>query len=262
MAVWDLLARSLGQPLCNLLGGYYRRRVPVSIRLAGHRPAMSAQISRELAEQGFHTQTIVAGSRPEDDLKILTAIREIMGDRVELRFDGMGRYGIEAARDFAVQKDAERLQFLLDPLDTDEIPQVASLSRQINVPLAVWRAIHGPGDVLSAVRCNAAPFVLVDLEQVGGIGPARTCAAIAAAGGATAVLAGRPSAGIATAAMLHVAAATAAFSSSNELALRQVRDTVLTDALEISDGMVAVPQAPGLGVTVDRAKLEGYAETG
>ncbi len=261
MAVWDLLARSLGQPLCNLLGGYYRRRVPVSMRLAGHRSAMAAQISRELAEQGFHTQTIVAGSRPEDDLKILLAIREILGDRVELRFDGTGRYSVDDAREFAAQKAVERLQFLLDPLDTDEIHQVASLARQVNVPLAMWRAIRRPVDVLSAVRCNAAPFIMVDLEQVGGLVPAKACAAIAAAGGAMAVLAGRPSVGIATAAMLHLAAATAAFSSSNELALRQVRDTVLTETLEISDGMMAVPQAPGLGVTVDRAKIERYTES-
>ena len=33
MAVWDLLGRVLRQPLCNLLGGYYRRRVPLSVRL-------------------------------------------------------------------------------------------------------------------------------------------------------------------------------------------------------------------------------------
>src|SRR5208283_5752037 len=33
MAVWDLLGRVLRQPLCNLLGGYYRRRIPVSVRL-------------------------------------------------------------------------------------------------------------------------------------------------------------------------------------------------------------------------------------
>ena len=72
----------------------------------------------------------------------------------------------------------------------------------------------------------------------------------------TAVLGGRPSLGIATAAMLHVAAATAAFSTSNELAVRRLRDTVLVDSLEITDGMISVPQSLGLGVTVDRAKVE------
>ena len=63
----------LRQPLCNLLGGYYRRRVPVSIRLSGHKAGRTAQIARELADQGFHTQTIAASGRPEEDLRTLAS---------------------------------------------------------------------------------------------------------------------------------------------------------------------------------------------
>jgi muconate cycloisomerase len=249
---------AMKQPLCNLLGGYYRRRVPVSIRLSGHKPSRTAQIARELADQGFHTQTIAVSGRPEEDLRTLASIREMAGDRVELRFDGMARYDLETARELAAGMEAYDLQFYLDPLNTRELYPVASLGRQTSVPLAVWQAIGSPTDVLTAVRYNAAPFVMVDPEQVGGIVPARACAAIAAAAGVVPVLGSRPSMGIATAAMLHLAAATAAFSTSNEFASRQLRDTVLTDAPEIADGMIAVPQAPGLGVTVDRAKVERY----
>jgi muconate cycloisomerase len=258
MAVWDLLGRVLRQPLCNLLGGYYRRRIPISIRLAGRRPALTAQIARELAEQGFHTQTIAAGGRPEEDLHTVAAVREMVSDRIELRFDGMGRYDLETARDLAAGLEANGLQFFLDPLNTRELYPVASLGRQTSVPLAVWQAIQSPADVLTAIRCSAAPFIVVDPEQAGGIVPARACAAIAAAGGVVPVLGNRASVGIATAAMLHLAAATAAFSTSNELVSRQLRDTVLTDCPEVIDGMIAVPQAPGLGVTVDRAKVERY----
>jgi L-Ala-D/L-Glu epimerase len=261
MAFWDLLGRVLRQPLCNLLGGYYRRRVPVSIRLAGRKPAVAAQISRERAEQGFHTQTIAASGRPDEDLHILAAIREMVGDRIELRFDGMGRYDLETARDLAAGLEPLGLQFFLDPLNTQELYPVASLGRQTSVPLAVGQAIHRPADVLTAVRCSAAPYVMIDLDQVGGIVPARACAAVADAAGVVSVLSGRPSVGIATAAALHVAAATAAFSTSNELASRQLRDTVLSEPLTATDGMISVPQSYGLGVTVDRAKVEKYQVT-
>lgn len=258
MAVWDVLGRVLRQPLCNLLGGYYRRRVPVSIRLDGHKPTHTAQICRELAEQGFHTQTIAGTGHLDEDLATLTEIREMVGDRVELRFDGMARYGLEAARDLSAGMESHDLQFFLDPLATRELHPVASLGRQTSVPLAVWRAIHSPTDALTAARCHAAAFLMVDLDQVGGIVPARACAAVADAAGIVPLLGGRPSVGIATAAMLHVAAATAAFATSNEFASRQLRDTVLRDALEITDGMITVPQGPGLGITVDRAKIERY----
>lgn len=285
MAVWDALGRTLRQPLCNLLGGYYRRRVPVSVRLAGRKPSQTVQIARELVEQGFHTQTIAACGRPDEDLRTLASIREMVGDRIELRFDGMGRYDLETARDLATGMEHYGIQFFLDPLadvcmanepmdgpnsltgrailptnikNSEGLHHVASLARQTSVPLAVWRAIRSPADALTAVRCNAAPFLLIDLDQVGGIVPVRACAAIAAAAGVVPVLAGRPSVGIATAAALHVAAARAAFSTNNELGSRQLRDTVLADSLEITDGMITVPQAYGLGVTVDRAKVEKY----
>jgi L-alanine-DL-glutamate epimerase-like enolase superfamily enzyme len=258
MAVWDLLGRVLRQPLCNLLGGYYRRRVPVSIRLAGGHPKNIAHVSRELADQGFHTQTIASSGRPDEDLKSLAAIREMVGDRVELRFDGQKQFDMETARDLCAGLEFEDLQFFLDPLKAPELHAMASLSRQTSVPLAAWRSIRGAGDVLTAVRCNAAPFVEIDLEQVGGIVPARACAAVAAAAGVVPVLGGKTSLGIAAAAMLHLAAAIPAFSASNEIASRQLRDSVLTESFEIADGMMVVPQSHGLGVEIDRMKLDRH----
>ena len=179
-------------------------------------------------------------------------------DRVELRFDGMGRYDLETARDLCAGIEHQNLQFFVDPLNVRELHPMATLARQTSIPLAVWRAIRGPADVLAAVRSGAAPFLVVDLEQVGGIVPARACAAIAAAAGVVPLLGGRPSLGLATAAMLHLAAAVPAFSTGNDITPGQLRDTVLANRLEITDGMMAVPESHGLGVTVDRAKVERY----
>jgi muconate cycloisomerase len=258
MAVWDVLGRTLRQPLCNLLGGYYRRRVPVSMRHVSRPASQAAAVARELAEQGFHTQTIVAGDYPEDDLRALESIREMVGSALELRFDGLGRYDLETARDLAAGMEAHDVQFFLDPLGAAGLHPLASLGRQTSVPLAAWRAIRGPADALTAVRCNAAAYLVIDTDQVGGIVPARICAAIAAAGGATPILGSRPSVGIATAAMLHVASATAALASGNELCPGQLSDSVLSDPLEVTDGMMTAPQSFGLGITVDRAKIEKY----
>ncbi|MEN6458881.1 MAG: enolase C-terminal domain-like protein [Thermoguttaceae bacterium] len=256
MAVWDLLGHALRQPLCNLWGGYYRRRIPVSVRLTGCRPKSSAQVSRELADQGFHTQTVVTDGRPDDDIKVLAAIRELVGDRIELRWDGRNRFDMETAQELCAELEQQRVELAIDPLNSQELKPMAQLGRQTNVPLCAWRTLRAPSDVLATVRCNAAPFAVIDLDQVGGIVPARACAAIAAAAGVTPLLGGVPSLGIATAAMLHLAAATTAFSAANEMAAGQTRDTVLGDSLEITGGMIAVPEGHGLGVTVDRAKLE------
>lgn len=256
MSVWDLLGHVLHQPLCNLLGGYYRRRIPVSVRLEGCGCKTVANESRELAEHGFHTITVVSGGSPDDDVETVKAIRELLGDRITLRLDGRGLYDFEVARDICAELEHEGLQYFLDPIKTKEIHPVAVLGRQTNVPLALWRSIRTTADVFCAARCGAAPFIVIDLEQVGGIAPARACAAVADGAGMIPVLGCRASLGIATAAMLHLAAATPAISTGNEIAPSQLRDSVLADSPEIVEGMILVPESPGLGVEVDRAKLE------
>jgi L-alanine-DL-glutamate epimerase-like enolase superfamily enzyme len=258
MAFWDLAGKAVGQPLYNLFGGIYRRRIPVAVRLPGGLPERVGKIARELAAQGFHNHVIASSGRAENDLRILAAVRENVGDRVQLRLDGQAQYSPEIARDLCSELEYADLEFFLDPINTRELYPLASLSRQTPVPLGVWRTIHSPVDVLAAVRCRAGKYLVVDLNQIGGIAPARQCAAIIGAAQTRALLGGQPSLGPGTAAMLHLAAATAAVSDCQECALHQMRDTVLKDPLELVDGMLTVPQGPGLGVEIDRGKVEKY----
>lgn len=259
-ACWDLLGKAVGRPLCHLFGGEYRRRIPLAVRPTAAAGRL-APVARELAEQGFHCQIVTSCGRMEADLEAVRTVRESVGDRAELRFDGARRYDEESARELCRELESEEVQFVFDPLDTPELYRLASLGRQTSVPLGAWRAICGPGDVLGAIRSGAAGYVVVDLRRVGGLVPARKCAAVAEAAGVTAVLGGGPSLGIGTAAMLQLAAAIPTFSSSNECASLQLRDDLLTEPLEIIDGMIPVPQAPGLGIEVDRAKVERYQVT-
>ncbi len=258
MACWDLVGRAVGEPLCRLFGGGYRMRIPLAVRLPEYNAQRIANVARELAEQGFHTQIITSCGRPEQDLQTLSAVRQGVGERAELRLDAAAGYDLQIARDLCAELEHDDLQFLLDPLSTSEFHAVASLGRQTSVPLAVCRAIRSPGDVLMLARYGAAPFVVIDLWRIGGMSAARKCAAVAQAGGIAALPAAVPSVGIATAAMLQLAAATPAFSACNECAHHQLHDDVLVEPLEIADGMMAVPQSPGLGIEVDRSKVERY----
>jgi glucarate dehydratase len=59
--------------------------------------------------------------------------------------------------------------------------------------------------------------------------------------------------------MLHLAAATPPLGDANESAYHQLQDDVLAEPLELVGGMMTVPQGPGLGIEVNRAKIERYA---
>lgn len=255
-ACWDLAGQITGQPLCHLLGGRYRQRVPLAVRLGGASPEEAAQLARELAEQGFHAQIIDSRGRLEEDLETVAAIRQFTRDRADLAFDGAALFDMDGARALCSGLETSGVQYVLDPLKTRDLEQLASLRRQTSVPLGVWRSVRNPADVLAAVRCGAATRVVIDLQLIGGLTAGRKCAAIAQAAGLDACLAGGSSLGIAMAATLQLAAALVPFSHCTLCAHQAGQDDLLVEPLKLVDGTLAVPQGPGLGIQVDRAKLE------
>jgi len=258
MACWDLIGRAARQPLCHLFGGTYRDRVPLAVRLTGDSAREVAQLSRELAAKGFHSQIIASSGHLESDAETVAAVREAAHERADLRFDAQAGYDMDAALDLCIRLEGDGLQCVIDPLRSADLDQVASLRRQTVVPLAVGRAIGGPADVLALIRCGAAGFVVIDLQAVGGILAARKCAAVVEAGQLAASLDGGPSLGIGMAAVLQLAASTPGFASCAERSCHQLQDDLLAEPLEIVDGTIAVPRGPGLGVEIDRNKVEHY----
>ena len=105
MACWDLMGQAVGQPLCRLLGGEYRRRIPLAVRLSERKPERLAQLARELAAQGFRSQVVGATGDAALDRQMLHAVRESVGDGIELRLDGLARYGIEMARNLCARSN-------------------------------------------------------------------------------------------------------------------------------------------------------------
>ncbi len=168
---------------------------------------------------------------------------------------------MDTARDLCAELERFHLEFLIDPLRSGDLDELAALRRQVSVPLGAWRAIQGPYDVLALVRSGAAPFVVVDPQRVGGLVPARKCAAVAQAAGLAASLGTEPSVGIAAAAMVQLAAATPAFTHANECACGLTTQELLGHRLPLADAMITVPNGPGLGVEIDRSSLEQYQLT-
>ncbi len=257
MAAWDLIGRAARQPLCNLWGGAYRSRVPLAVRLVGDTREDLAAAAHETADTGIRVVIAPAVGRIDDDLDRLAAVLEAVNKHASVRADARGLFDSERAIDLASHSTAAGLEYLIDPV-ADAREGMAAVRRAARVPLAAARDVHAPADVLSHARQGAVALVDIDPARVGGPLAARECAAVAGAAGLAASCGGGPALGIATALRLQLAAATPAFNHAHESAYHELLDDVLTEPLEIVDGMFVTPQGPGLGVEVSRAKLERF----
>ncbi len=258
MACWDLLGRSLGQPICNLLGGMYRKRAPLAVRLPTGPVQHVAQAARELADVGFRVQIVPLSGVVEADLETVIQIRDALGDRAELRLDGERRYAFDTALQLVSELPPQGVQFLVDPLADHSLERLAALGHESAVPLAVGAGLRRAADVYAAARGGTARWAVLELETLGGALAVRQCAAVTLAAGVGAALAGRPTLGIGAAALLQLVAVTPGLATANESAYHQLLDDVLVEPLRVQDGMLDVPQGPGLGVEIDRAKIERY----
>jgi L-alanine-DL-glutamate epimerase-like enolase superfamily enzyme len=261
MACWDLIGRAAGQPLCNLMGGIYRNRIPIAVPLWPDSPDEVAAHARELAEQGFGAQTLRSGGDALRDADTIAAVRDAVGERVELRLDGANHFTLDEARELSAELESNELKFFLDPIRRGDFAELASLERQTSIPLASSSGIGSSRDLMAMVRAGAARFALVDVLRVGGLSEARNCAAVAEAAGVSVLLGPGEGVGVGLAALLQLAASTPQCAAANPCTYHQLQDDVLVEPLELVDGMITVPQGPGLGVEVDRAKLERYQVT-
>ena len=134
----------------------------------------------------------------------------------------------------------------------------SSFRRPKPLLLLAYLAIEGPADVMALIRGGAARLAIIDVQRVGGLANARRCGTIAQAAGIGASLSAGPSVGIAMAAMLQLAAATPAFTGCIECPQHRPVDDLAIEDFETVDGMIAVPQGPGIGIEVDRVRVEQY----
>jgi L-alanine-DL-glutamate epimerase-like enolase superfamily enzyme len=258
MALWDLIARAARQPLCHLLGGAYRSNVPLAIRLWPGSIENVIHRARTFAAQGIASQTITSTGLPEGDLQLVGALRDACSQRVQFRLDARGQYDSRAAAKLCSELESESVEFVLDPLADGHSDWLFAVRTRSRVPLACYEAIAAPADVLHLARTGNVSHVLIDPVRVGGLARARQCAVVAEAAGMGAGVRMLGMSGLALAATLQVSAATPAFGTGHECSYPLLHDDILREPLRTSEGMLTVPMGPGLGVEIDRDKVEWY----
>ena len=183
-----------------------------------------------------------------DDAGRLAAVRAAVGPDVALRIDANGAWKPKQAAEAINRLAPHDLQLVEQPCATLE--ELAVVRRQVEVPIAADESIQGPADVRAAIEGEACDAVNVKLSGAGGFGPARDALRAAHDGGLGAWLSSTLDGPWGIAAALQLAAGER-LSLACGLATLGLFDARVADALPAPrNGLMAVPQGPGLGVEV------------
>src|SRR6516162_2496822 len=262
IALWDIVGKATKRPVYQMLGGGFRKkfRAYASI-LFGETPDETERIGRDLVKQGFKAVKFgwgPMGQSEESDIAHVRAARKGLGANVELMVDAGLCWDTATAIRRAKQFEPFNLAWLEEPLQPDNVDGYARLCAS-NPPMRI-AAGEEICDIKEMVTMMEAGIdvVQVDVTRVGGLCRSKRMGWDAAERHRLCVNHSYKT-GINIAASLHFVAAlpnTHYF----EYCVEQgpLRQTLTKQRFPVSDGEIAVPEEPGLGVDLDDKVVEKY----
>lgn len=270
-ACLDLQGRELGVPVHELLGGKVRSRVPFASYLFFRHPnddgtgeirtaEQLVQHARELVdEHGFSVHKLKGGVFPPDyERECFRALAEAFpGHRV--RFDPNGAFSVEEAIRFARGIEDLDNDYLEDP--TWGLNGMRRVRENTPIPLATNTVVVNFEQLAANVRDPSVDVILLDTTFWGGIRPCIKAAGVCETFQLGVAVHSSGELGIQLATMLQLGAVVPNLSFAADAHYHHLRDDIIAGGkLPYVDGAIAVPDAPGLGVELDRDKLAEYAE--
>lgn len=266
-AMWDLLGKARGEPVYRLLG-YERahKKTPYASQLFGDTPALTLAAARRARAKGFRAAKFGWGpfgrATPALDADHLAAAREGLGPDGILLVDAGQIWGedVEAAALRLPALEQFGAVWLEEPFHASALEAYAALAaRSPRVRLAGGEGAHNASMARHLIDYGRVGFIQIDCGRIGGIGPAKAVADYAAARGTTYVnhtftshlalsASLQPYAGLAEHRICEYPFA------PKPLAWELSIDHILPDAA----GEIALPEAPGLGIEIDKAALRKY----
>jgi mandelate racemase len=252
MAAWDALAQSLGQPLARLLGGA-PRPIPAYNSKGLGLMAEKALVKEagELVGEGFRAVKLRLG-RPQarDDLQALRAVKKEIGPEVLLMVDfNQGLSVAEAIRRGRMIDDEGGVYWIEEPVRADDFAGCHRVREEVRTPIQIGENFMGPEQMAQALSAGACDYVMPDAERIGGVTGWMRAAALAQGAGA------EMSSHLFPEVSCHLLAVTP---TCHWLEYVDWADAILEQPVELKDGHVVVPGAPGTGIRWNEKAVQRY----
>jgi D-galactarolactone cycloisomerase len=251
IALWDIAGKVAGKPLHALLGGARRTQIPIYaslLRLSD--PALvGVAVERALAGGYRHVKL------HEHTVATVAVARRTAGDGIPLMLDVNCAWSVDEAIAAARELEPYALHWLEEPVWPPE--DLAALTRvrgATRIPIAAGENAATPTDVRALL--HTIDVVQPSVTKIGGVTALRDLYAAAVGTGAT-IVPHSPYVGPGLIATLHVMAALDP-AGVGERYYCDLEASPLGSAVVVHDGMLAVPDGPGLGIEVDEGVIARY----
>ena len=259
MACVDLITRSWSVPAYSLLGGTVKSRVRLNGWIGIVSPEQAAREAMQWKSAGFGSAKIKLGGDIRADHERVRAVRDAVGDDMELRADANACYSVQESIALGRLLEPYRLQLLEQPVAAHDVDGLAQVRKAIGIPIMADESITDHQSLIDVIRANAADVVKLKIMKQGGMIRCRDMMETASAAGMQIVIGHGFGLSINTQAEIMLAATSTDVLDGLEcVGPLKMLDDVTTEQLDLGQGYIDVPACPGLGLVLDNDKLTRY----
>jgi galactonate dehydratase len=267
-ALWDVVGKTLGQPVYNLLGGACRSKIRVYANgwaNGDDAPDVAARRAREMVDRGFTAlkwdpfpnpwRTYISRKQEDAAIESVRAVREAVGPEVDLLIEVHRRLAPTHA--LRVAEAIERYDpfWYEEPTHTENLDNVAAMRRRTRMPVVVGEDLYSKAEFRQVFEKQAADIINPDVATVGGILELKEIAAMAEPYD---VVVSPHGAGvlISLAATIQASAVMPNFLITDYyMPTEEFAAEVMRPPFRVKDSYIELPTGPGLGVDLDERAL-------
>lgn len=271
IALWDIKGKALGLPVCTLLGGSHRDRIMayatgLYFSECDDLPGRLAKEAMDYVQQGFRAIKMKVGLSIKADVENVAAVRASIGEDVELMVDANHAYSLREATELARKIEQYDIGWFEEPVSPEFYHQYNELRGKTTIPIAGGECEYLRYGHHQLLKNKSVDILQVDICSAGGLTEAKRISALAGTYGVE-IVPHTWGTGIAFHAALHFIANLEPVPGrlynpglyiEYDRTSNGIRENLTAPVIEMKDGYISVPSAPGLGIEVNEEALIFY----
>lgn len=266
IACWDIIGKALQVPVYKLLGGRVWDKIPITGFIGIMAPELMLEEAVKAVNQGVRTLKIKVGRDPHQDVKTVRAIRQAVGDQINIRIDANQGWSVATAISQSRKMEDCDIQYMEQPIPIWDQDGLARIRQKSSVPVCICEGLHSLPQLMSLIKKDAIDFISTDPSRTGGLmGFKKFCAVAESAG--IPVITHVSASGVSAAAWSHVTITASPCMYACDITYPgwdigswSPTGDVINESVPYQNGFFSVGDKPGLGVSLNTDNLQTWAD--
>jgi o-succinylbenzoate synthase len=257
MALYDIAAQYAGVPLYKFIGGENNKTIVTDYTVSIGEPDKMVAEALKIQAQGYPAIKVKLGKNGKKDVERIKAIRAAVGNDIPLRIDANQGWKVKEAIDTLNALSKFDIQHCEEPIARWKFMQLRKVKKNSPIPIMADECCGDEHDAARLIELKACDYFNIKLGKSGGIFKALKMARMAEAANIHLQVGAMLESRLGMTAFAHYALCSPMIEHYDfDTALMFSEDPVTGGIVYEKNGVVIVPEIPGLGATIDESRLQ------